>query len=90
MKTEKRQRFHLWFESMLRSALGGCCQFCGSDDSLEFHHVKPRDFEPREHSRCKRMMLYALDALNGKIVLVCADCHDILENEKKRQLEFRF
>lgn len=60
--------------------LGGCCQSCGSEERLEFHH--PDGNPARTRTGLRGGYLNALDALNtirrrGKraIRLLCHDCH---------------
>ncbi len=47
------------------------CQNCGSQENLEAHHIKPVSMHPEE--------MYNL----ANLVLVCDNCHVMLDRENK-------
>lgn len=62
--------------------LGGKCMMCGDTDSLvlQFHHIEPLfrrngDSHKKNNENCTRTKKFRDDAKQGKIELLCANCH---------------
>jgi len=58
--------------------LGGCCAECGAVAPLEIDHPAGRDWKPRKMSRYRRHRIYAREADEGKVRLLCADCNKVI------------
>jgi 5-methylcytosine-specific restriction endonuclease McrA len=66
----------------LRAYLGGKCVDCGTDEQLEFDHIKPRTWVARKVSSGHRICIYWREAMEGMIALRCGAC-----NKAKRRRE---
>lgn len=58
---------------------GGCCEWCGSSDQLEFDHVDGDGSQHRE-VECMRRMILRIARTGARLTthrlrLLCADCH---------------
>lgn len=81
-KKEKRERAEKLKLSFIQM-LGGRCQICHYHKSLvvlEFHHLNPHSKEKERESRTKG---FVEKIKNGKIQLVCSNCHKELHNGDK-------
>lgn len=61
----------------LLTFLGGVCVECGATESLEFDHLKPREWVTRDVNRLQRIKLYREEAERGDIVLRCGTCNKV-------------
>ena len=55
--------------------LGGKCKECGTKHDLEFDHLAPRDWVPREKDPSWRMSIIRREIRKGLIQLLCSSCN---------------
>lgn len=77
-KSNIKRRYKLKQEFV--EMLGGKCQNCGYNKcmaALDFHHIKPEDKEYDSEFHSKKKFLKKIQ--EGKIKLLCSNCHKELE-----------
>ena len=67
--------------------MGGCCQCCGynkCNEALEFHHIDPneKDFTFGKVTANPKNKLSIVEELK-KCILVCANCHREIHNDRR-------
>ena len=63
----------------LRQECGGSCQKCGSNQKLEFAHIKPTDLSGRGRGRKERY--YDIKNNKDHYRLLCMSCHKELDKK---------
>jgi 5-methylcytosine-specific restriction endonuclease McrA len=77
---EYRRRLYEVKRLVLVALLGGKCRYCGTKDSLEFHHPKGRTWDSRKPNRLHRIVLWYRDLAANNLELACRRCNARIGN----------
>src|SRR5690606_32918172 len=73
--TERSKKSYRRRRAKLIEAMGGKCDYCGSVEKLEFHHLQRRTWVARNLSRWSRIARYWEEFEWGVLKLACAPCN---------------
>jgi len=75
---EKPTRMHQGRSELERRLLTGTCEYCGSTEGVEMHHVRAMKYLHEYPGRPKPEWVKRMIALKRKTIPLCQTCHDDL------------